>query len=76
MPKTVSTADATDRLPELLDYRDRQNRMADLAALRSLRERVRAQNQDLTDDDAQEWADRFVAESSRAWSRREPSASP
>lgn len=36
--------------------------MADLASLRALRERVRAQNQDLTDDEANDWSDRFVIE--------------
>jgi prevent-host-death family protein len=47
---------------ELLGLRDAQRRASDLAELRRLRERVRAQNQDLTNEQAEEWADRFVAE--------------
>jgi prevent-host-death family protein len=47
---------------ELLGLREAQRRATDLAELRRLRERVRARNQDLTDEQANEWADRFVAE--------------
>lgn len=111
MTKTISAADATARLPELLGWvehgddvilerhgepafvilpagayaellnlRDLQRRVADVAELRAIRARVRAQNHDLTNAEAVDWADRFVAEAfegiATSGTRRRPSSDP